>query len=169
MAKTLFLIGFMASGKSSLGSKIARQFNMDFLDLDEAISVREGHSINELFLKHGEEVFRKIESDVLKEIDLENKVIATGGGTPIFGDNMLYMKNNGAVAYLVVPTSVIIGRLRQNREERPLVKDLSDAELTEFVEKTLEQRKIIYSQADILIPHTKSWSLLKMELQFLLG
>ena len=169
MAKTLFLIGFMASGKSSLGSKIARQFNMDFLDLDEAISVREGHSINELFLKHGEEEFRKIESEVLKELDLENKVVATGGGTPIFGDNMLYMKNNGAVAYLVVPTSVIIGRLRQNREERPLVKDLSDVELTEFVEKTLEQRKIIYSQADILIPHTKSWSLLKMELQFLLG
>jgi len=169
MAKTLFLIGFMASGKSSLGSKIARQFNMDFLDLDEAISVREGHSINELFVKHGEEGFRNIESDVLKELDLENKVVATGGGTPIFGDNMLYMKNNGAVAYLVVPTSIIIGRLRQNREERPLVKDLSDIELTEFVEKTLEQRKIIYSQADILIPHTKSWTLLKMELQFLLG
>ena len=169
MAKTLFLIGFMASGKSSLGSKIARQFNMDFLDLDVAISEREGLSVNELFVKHGEEGFRKIESEVLKELYLENKVVATGGGTPIFGDNMLYMKNNGAVAYLVVPTSVIIGRLRQNREERPLVKDLSDVELTEFVEKTLEQRKIIYSQADILIPHTKSWSLLKMELQFLLG
>lgn len=169
MAKTLFLIGFMASGKSSLGSKIARQFNMDFLDLDVAISEREGLSINELFIKHGEEGFRKIESEVLKELDIANKVVATGGGTPIFGDNMLYMKNNGAVAYLVVPASVIIGRLRQNREERPLVKDLSDVELTEFVEKTLEQRKIIYSQADILIPHTKSWSLLKMELQFLLG
>lgn len=169
MAKTLFLIGFMASGKSSLGSKIARQFNMDFLDLDVAISEREGLTINELFVKQGEEGFRKIESEVLKELDIANKVVATGGGTPIFGDNMLYMKNNGAVAYLVVPTSVIIGRLRQNREERPLVKDLSDAELTEFVEKTLEQRKIIYSQADILIPHTKSWSLLKMELQFLLG
>lgn len=169
MTKTLFLIGFMASGKSSLGSKIARQFHMDFLDLDDAISAREGQSINELFDNHGEEGFRKIESEVLQSVDLENKVIATGGGTPIFGDNMLYMKNNGAVAYLVVPTSIIIGRLRQNSSERPLVKDLSDDELAVYVEKTLEQRKIIYSQADILIPHTKSWSLLKMELQFLLG
>lgn len=169
MARTLFLIGFMASGKSSLGNKIARQFDMDFVDLDEAIIAREGHSINDLFKLHGEEGFRKIESAVLKEISLDEKVIATGGGTPIYGDNMSYMKTHGAVAYLVVPTSIIIGRLRQNREERPLVKDLDDNELVAYVEQTLEQRKIIYSQADILIPHSKSWALLKMELQFLLA
>ena len=169
MARTLFLIGFMASGKSSLGSKIARQFDMDFIDLDEVIVEREGQTINQLFAKYGEEGFRQIESEALKTISLENKVVATGGGTPIYGDNMIYMKTTGAVAYLVVPTSILIGRLRQHREDRPLVKDLSDNELIAYVEKTLEQRKLIYSQADILIPHTKSWSLLKMELQFLLA
>lgn len=159
----------MASGKSSLGRKIARAFDMDFLDLDDVIESTEGMSINDIFATKGEEAFRLIEAEQLKALNLEDKVVATGGGTPIYHSNMLFMKENGAVAYLVVPTEVLLGRLRQNAESRPLIKDLDDAALKEYVETTLEQRKIIYSQADILIPHTKSLSLLKMELGFLLG
>jgi shikimate kinase len=169
MRRTLFLVGFMASGKSSLGRKIAKTFDMDFVDLDEAIELAEGKSINELFEQKGEETFREIEAKELRALDLENKVIATGGGTPIYHENMDFMKENGAVAYLVVPTEIILGRLRQNAESRPLIKDLDDEALKEYVETTLEQRKTVYSQADILIPHTKSFSLLKMELSFLLS
>lgn len=169
MGRALFLIGFMASGKSSLGKKIAKHFDMEFVDLDEVIEAKAGCSINEIFEKEGEAYFRKLENEELQKIDLRDKVVATGGGTPIYHNNMQYMKDHGAVAYLVVPTETILGRLRQNKEKRPLVKDLSDDELKDFVEKTLEQRKIIYRQADILVPHTKSWALLKMELGFLLG
>lgn len=169
MDRTLYLIGFMASGKSSLGKKLAKHFEMEFLDLDAEIELDQACSINEIFNKKGEEEFREIEARVLRSLNKSDKVIATGGGTPIYHKNMLYMKETGAVAYLVVPTDIIIGRLRQNKESRPLVKDLSDEDLTSFVEQTLEQRKIIYRQADILIPHTKSFSLLKMELSFLLS
>ena len=169
MARTLFLIGFMASGKSSLGKKLAKHFAMDFIDLDKEIEQAESKSINELFEDHDEDYFRELESKVLRSMKLENKVVATGGGTPIFHHNMAFMKEKGAVAYMVVPAEIIIGRLRQNKEERPLVRKLSDEDLTAYVEKTLEQRKIIYSKADILIPHTKSFSLLKIELGFLLN
>lgn len=168
MGRTLFLVGFMASGKSSLGKKIAKHFNMEFVDLDDYIETQENKTINEIFETSSEEEFRELEAKHLRTLDLNDKVIATGGGTPIFHKNMVYMKENGAVAYIVVPTDIIIGRLRQNKAERPLVKDLSDEELVSFVEKTLEQRKIIYSAADILVPYTKSISLLKMELSFLL-
>ena len=159
----------MASGKSSLGKKLAKHFAMDFIDLDKAIEKAESKSINALFEDHDEDYFRELESKVLRSMKLENKIVATGGGTPIFHHNMAFMKEKGAVAYMVVPTEIIIGRLRQNKEERPLVRKLSDEDLTTYVEKTLEQRKIIYSKADILIPHTKSFSLLKMELGFLLN
>ena len=169
MGRTLFLIGFMASGKSSLGKKIAKHFDMDFVDLDAEIERKTGCSINELFAEEGEDHFRELEAAVLKELDLENKVVATGGGTPIYHNNMVYMKEHGAVAYLVVPTETLLGRLRQNKASRPLIKDLDDEALKAYVEQTLEQRKIIYRQADILFPHTKSWALLKMELSFLLG
>ena len=169
MHRTLFLVGFMASGKSSLGKKIAKSFDMNFVDLDQVIEASEGMSINAIFEQKGEEAFREIEAKQLRDLDLNEKVIATGGGTPIYHQNMVYMKENGAVAYLIVPTEIIIGRLRQNAEKRPLVKDLDDEALKEYVETTLEQRKVIYSQSDILIPHTKSLSLLKMELSFLLG
>lgn len=168
MPRCLFLIGFMASGKSSLGKKIAKQFEMDFVDLDEFIEQEEGKSITQIFEEGGESVFREKEAHYLRNLNLDNKLVATGGGTPIFNNNMLYMKAQGAVAYLVVPSEIIIGRLRQNPGERPLVKDLSDEALVEYVEKTLEERKSIYADADILIPHTKSWSLLKLELSFLL-
>lgn len=169
MARTLFLIGFMASGKSSLGKKLAKHFAMDFIDLDKEIEQAESKSINELFEDHDEDYFRELESKVLRSMKLENKIVATGGGTPIFHHNMAFMKEKGAVAYMVVPTEIIIGRLRQNKEERPLVRELGDEDLTAYVEKTLEQRKIIYSKADILIPHTKSFSLLKIEMGFLLN
>ncbi len=168
MGRTLFLIGFMASGKSSLGKKIAKQFDMEFIDLDNYIEAQEKCTINDIFEKQGEEKFRELEAKYLREIDLNERVIATGGGTPIYHYNMQFLKDNGAVAYLIVPAEIIIGRLRQNKEKRPLVKDLSDEELVGYVNKTLEQRKVIYSKADILVPHTKSWSLLKMELGFLL-
>lgn len=169
MSRTLFLVGFMASGKSSLGKKIATAFEMEFVDLDEVIEAAEGRRINDIFEQKGEEVFRIIEAEQLKALDLDNKVVATGGGTPVYHNNMAFMKENGAVAYLVVPTEIILGRLRQNAESRPLIKDLDDEALKEYVENTLEERKIIYSEADVLIPHTKSFSLLKMELIFLLG
>lgn len=168
MGRTLFLVGFMASGKSSLGKKIAQHFNLEFVDLDKYIETKENCSINEIFEKYGEEKFRELEAQYLRELDLNEKVIATGGGTPIFHKNMVYMKENGAVVYLIVPAEIIIGRLRQNKEKRPLVKDLSDEELVEYVETTLAKRRVIYSAADILVPHTKSLSLLKMELSFLL-
>ena len=108
----LYLIGFMASGKSTFGKCLAKQNAQRFIDLDEQIEQRIGMSISAFFEKKGEAAFRKIESDVLKEtVDLEDCIIATGGGTPCFSDNLAWMKKNGTTLWLNIPLEILVKRL----------------------------------------------------------
>src|SRR5436853_6290275 len=92
----VFLIGFMGSGKTFLGKQLAQLLNYEFIDLDEWIEQREKKSIAEIFSEDGEEYFRKKESQQLKLLaEKNNAVIATGGGTPCFHDNMKWMNDHG--------------------------------------------------------------------------
>lgn len=169
MGKTIFLVGFMGAGKSTLGKKLAKHFEADFIDLDTEIEKQSGKSIAEIFEVDGETAFRQIESETLRNLpDKEILFVATGGGTPCFHDNMQWMKENGVVIYLNLPASILIGRLKENKEQRPLIKNLTEAELSEYIFKTLEERNHFYEKADILVNHNKSLPILKAELNLLL-
>lgn len=158
----------MGSGKTSLGKKIAQRFNMNFIDLDALIEQREGKTINEIFEEKGENYFRELEAKILREEDFSNAVVATGGGTACYNDNINFMKSVGAVAYLLVPLEILIGRLRQNKDERPLLKNLEQAELDQFVITKYNERKVFYEQADFIILHNKPLTAMYRDLSFLL-
>lgn len=170
MGKTIFLVGFMGAGKSTLGKKLATHFQADFIDLDTEIEKQSGKSISEFFEIDGETAFRQIEKETLRNLpNKEILFVASGGGTPCFHENIEWMKENGVVIYLNLPASVLIGRLKEKKYTRPLIKNLSETELSEYVYKSLEERNPFYEKADILVNHNKSLPILKAELNLLLN
>ncbi|MBO5721021.1 MAG: shikimate kinase [Bacteroidales bacterium] len=149
---TIYLIGYMCSGKTTLGGLLKDITKVTFTDLDQYIEEKEGCSINEIFSRKGEEEFRKIERASLREVS-ENigGIIATGGGTPCFFDNMEYMKSNGCAIYLSCSREELVERLKIYKATRPLLKDKSDRELKEFIENSLPKREPFYNKATIII------------------
>lgn len=152
----IFLLGFMGSGKSYSGQKLASRFGLDFIDLDIYIEEKEGRSIREIFEKEGEDYFRKVEQDCLLEmINKEKVVIATGGGTPCFFENMEWMNKNGITVFLETPVSLLIERLIAGMAHRPLLNGFSKKDLSLFIEKKLEERNPFYYQTQILYEQKK--------------
>ena len=144
-----FIVGYMASGKSTFGKELAKDKGLPFLDLDERVESREGRSISEIFAKEGEEYFRKREREILHEIcnEADEFVLATGGGTPCFFDNMDYMNQVGTTVFLNTSPLVIVDRLKRQRADRPLLAMYSDDELEFFVREHLESRLSFYLKA----------------------
>ena len=144
-----FIVGYMASGKSTFGKELAKDKGLPFLDLDESVEFREGRSISEIFAKEGEEYFRKREREILHEIcnEADEFVLATGGGTPCFFDNMDYMNQAGTTVFLNTSPLVIVDRLKRQRADRPLLAMYSDDELEFFVREHLESRLSFYLKA----------------------
>ncbi|NQD71207.1 shikimate kinase [Sphingobacterium shayense] len=152
MDKPIFLIGFMGSGKTTLGKKLAKQLNKQFIDLDEKIVQYIGMSIPEYFNQHGESEFRKLESKLLKEQTDKNTVISTGGGSPCYFDNMEWIRNNGISLYLQLTPKALYSRLQQsNIGSRPALGGLQGDALLEFIESKLQERAPYYLQAHIHI------------------
>jgi len=144
----IFLVGFMGSGKSTLGKKISELMNVSFIDLDSKIERREGKSVSEIFAERGEEYFRKTESETLRETGRNrNAVIATGGGAPCFHNNMKWMNENGITLYLEAPAGELYHRLLKEREIRPLLASLGDVALFDFIMSSLAHREPFYAQA----------------------
>ena len=141
----------MASGKTKTGKLLAKQLELPFLDLDQFIEDEIGQKISNYFQAYGEEAFRKIESKCLHDIPIQPSVISLGGGTPCFADNLAFIKNAGKSIYLKKKPEVLIGRLREKKAKRPLVANLTDEELQEFVLNTLKKREFYYQQADFII------------------
>lgn len=139
----------MACGKSRRGRKMAECLDVRFIDLDLYIERREMRTISQIFAGDGEDVFRKLEKRYLHEIcDLyEDFVLATGGGTPCFFDNMEYMNRQGKTIFLDTDIDVIVSRLMKAKLRRPLISRLNDTELRLFVEKHLQERMSYYLQA----------------------
>ncbi len=148
----IYLIGFMGCGKSSFGKRLAKKLDYQFIDLDKEIEGRTGQSIDDLFRIGGELVFRKYEQEALSETIKHTKaVIATGGGTPCFGDNMLFMNAEGVTVYLRMSLLSITHRLENARYRRPLVKNLKGKELADYVRHKLAEREEHYLQSHCVI------------------
>lgn len=148
----LFLIGFMGSGKTYWGNIWARQAGLDLYDLDEVIEKKEGKTIAAIFEKDGEDHFRKIETIALKEFaEKQNCIIACGGGTACFHDNMQWMNENGTTIYLSATPSYILSRVKEEKDKRPLINKHNEAELLFFIEQKLKEREPFYKQAKIIL------------------
>lgn len=146
----IFLIGFMGSGKTTLGRKLASKMGYEFIDLDHKLEQQVELSIAEYFTLFGEDAFRELESEVLKKTPYpENAVISTGGGLPCFFDNMHWMKAHGKTVYIKLSPKTLAGRLETGKEERPLLQEKHGDALIAFIEEKLAQREPFYSQADI--------------------
>lgn len=148
----IFLIGFMGSGKSYVGSRLADLLGYTFIDLDDKIEENTQKNIGQIFEEEGEDYFRALERDTLQTLNKHNNtVIACGGGTPCFHNNMEWMKNHGKTIYLDLPPTVLVKRLNKEKEHRPLIKDLSDkGELLHFIEQKLSKRAVFYQKADFI-------------------
>jgi shikimate kinase len=149
----IYLIGFMGSGKTHWGGQLSQKLNMPFFDMDEQIVNSEGRSINEIFAKYGEEYFRLKEKGILHKITEGHAsfVMACGGGSPCYFNNIDYMSQAGTTIWLNTPLTILVERLKKEKDKRPLLKDLSDTQLMSFIMKKFSDRKIYYEQADIVI------------------
>lgn len=152
----IILIGYMGSGKSSVGKKLAEVLNIPFMDMDSQIEKTEGISISRIFSEKGEIYFRKVENKILKKLlhQPDNFVLATGGGTPCYGDSMEYiMKQEDVVSVYLKPSlKNLVTRLAIEKDERPLLKHLnSEMELEDFIIKHLFERSFYYNQAAVTI------------------
>lgn len=146
----IFLIGMMAAGKTTLGRQLATRLGYTFVDLDEYIERREGKSIPELFAQGGQAYFRQQEQQALKALVQEHAqvVVATGGGTPCFFDNMAFINQHGTSVFLDVPAEELVQRLRaSDLALRPLLAQKNAEELKDFIVRTLAERRGFYTQA----------------------
>jgi len=149
--KRLFLIGYMGTGKTTIGRELAEALNLEFIDLDNYIEYRYQKTVGQLFEEFGEDGFRDIERRVLREIgEFENVVVSAGGGTPCFYDNMEYMKQAGKTIYLKSSPEALAKRLNTWKEKRPLIKDKDEKELYLFIDENLRKREPYYSTADLV-------------------
>lgn len=150
--KRIYLIGFMGVGKSTAGRKLASMLGWKFLDTDAAFEEKYKVSINTFFEKYGEKLFRKLEHDILKStFNLNNYVIAAGGGIPCYLDAMQQINANGISVYLDMNEKAILNRLLNSKQKRPLVVYKTESELIDFIKDKLNNRIPYYSQAIISV------------------
>lgn len=147
----IVLLGYMASGKSTVGRVLAEKMQIPFIDLDEYIEEKEGKTVSEIFENNGEIYFRKQEHVYLKELlEKQNKfILSLGGGTPCYAGNMdvLLSVNDVKSVYLKINITTIVDRLTNEKSKRPLVARLNKDELSEFVAKHLFERSYFYNKA----------------------
>jgi shikimate kinase len=145
----IYLIGFMGSGKSSTGRKIASSLRWQFADTDKIVEEQEGATVTELFEQKGEEYFRKAETRALRTVSERSRtVIACGGGTPCSDENMKIMKSTGVIVYLKMPAEALASRLLKSKTKRPLLQGAGETGMTERVRDLLNRRSEWYEQAD---------------------
>lgn len=148
--KRLFLVGYMGCGKSTLGRKLAQRLGVRFADTDALVEARQGASVADLFRYEGEERFREMERTVLEEAIAQDGpcVVSTGGGLPVWRDNMARMNAAGATVYLKRSPEQIASRLSPyGRQKRPRLRGLSDEELVAFMARDMADRDRFYGQA----------------------
>lgn len=146
----------MGSGKTTLGKKLAKKLSLNFLDLDTAIEESEGETISKIFEIHGEEYFRAKEHEILKlNCTKKNTLIACGGGTPCFYDNMILMNKIGITVYLKYSAEVLYSRLEIAKNSRPLLKNLDQNNMRLYINNKLAERENTYIQSKVIIDGLK--------------
>ena len=150
----IFLIGFMGCGKTHWGKLLSEKLGMPFFDLDEKIMEHENRTVSQIFETDGEEYFRLLEKDILHLLSESHEtfVMATGGGTPCFYNNIDYLKKQGTTVWINCSTDSVYQRLLNEKGQRPLVSKLPATELKKYVVKKYSSRKIYYQQAAVILP-----------------
>jgi shikimate kinase len=153
LAGTVFIIGFMGSGKTHWGKIWAEKNGLEFCDLDEIIEQKEGKSIAAIFEKEGEDYFRKSETEALHTFsEKQNCIIACGGGAACINDNIKWMNEHGTTVYLSATPQYILKMVKEEKDKRPLINKLNEAELLFYIEQKLKEREPFYSQAQFILP-----------------
>jgi shikimate kinase len=146
--KRIILVGYMGSGKTTVGKALSKETGMMFYDLDWYIESRMRKSVSQIFAEKGEEGFRKIEYNMLHEVaEFEDVIISCGGGTPCFFDNMDYLNQQGDVVYLKATPETLYKHLLMAKVERPLLKGKSPEELIDYITEHLKERAPFYEKA----------------------
>lgn len=154
MSKHIFLAGFMGCGKSHWGRLLADRLNRPFIDLDALIEAREGKLIADIFGTDGEDHFRIIERNSLHLLEqMSPSIVAVGGGTPCFFDNLVWMKTQGRIIYLKTPVAELCRRLKNQRAQRPLLAQMQEDDLQSFIETLLAKRAPFYELADLVLEY----------------
>jgi shikimate kinase len=155
MNRRIYLIGFMGSGKSFAGRRLAGELGLPFLDLDLYLEEKAGRTIFRIFEEAGETAFRKMEAAALRETErFSAAVIACGGGTPCFGGNMEWMNAHGLTIYLETPVELLVERLISETAHRPLLHGLDRPGLRRYIEEKLAQRAPYYRRASVIMHQT---------------
>jgi Shikimate kinase len=148
----IYLVGFMASGKTTLGGRLAELLGLSYIDMDEYIEQQTGKTIRQIFVTLGEEHFRKVENEILLELsNQDGLVVATGGGSPCFFNNMETMNAKGITVYIKVSIAELVNRLSDSKVDRPLLWGKSVDELTAYINEMLRLREPYYSTAKLII------------------
>ncbi len=149
----VYLTGYMYSGKTTVGHKLASRLGYQWADLDRMLETTFHTSIPIFFKRYGEEAFRKIEQKMLHStVDLDNIVISTGGGTPCFFDNIEWMNLHGTSVYFDVTVETLLRRAAQSKKPRPILAGLTDEQRSLYVRQQLSQRLPYYQKAQIIFP-----------------
>lgn len=152
--KKIVLVGYMASGKTEIGKLLSKKLDLPFFDLDQLIENELSKTINQIFEEKGEIFFRKKEHEVFKSKINSNEsfVLSLGGGTPCYANNHEFLQKEDVISiYLKGNIATLIDRIKINKAKRPLLKDLEDDELTEYVAKHLFDRSFYYNQCKYVI------------------
>ena len=148
----IYLVGYMASGKSKLGKELSGMTGLAFVDLDDVFEERYRIGIVDFFDKYGDPAFRQIEHQLLLETgSLDDTIIATGGGTPCSEDNISFIKTHGISIYIRMDIADLATRLKSVKRKRPLLKNIPAEELEQFVLNQMEEREPYYLRADYVI------------------
>jgi shikimate kinase len=148
----IILIGYMGAGKTTVGKILAKDLGIPFYDLDWYIETRMRKRVKQIFDERGEEGFRIIEKNMLHEVaEFEDVVLACGGGTPCFFDNMDYMVGQGDVVYLRGTPEVLFRHLKMGKGVRPLLLGKNDEELLEYIKENVKKREEFYMKANHIV------------------
>jgi shikimate kinase len=151
-SKPIALIGFMGVGKTSLGKKLAKQLGWKFIDTDKLIEQKLGINISQIFEIYGENHFRELEHNLILELkSVKNAVIATGGGLPCFHDNMNQLNSFAKSVYLKKDAEQLTNHLKKIKSTRPLIAQLNDLQLFDFVNQKLKERVKFYQLAHFTV------------------
>lgn len=151
----IYIVGFMGVGKTTLARKLGEHLGKSVIDLDHFIEERKFKTVPQLFTEHGEDGFRIIEQQMLKELsDFDDVIVSTGGGAPCFFDNMEVMNAAGVTVFIDLPPEIIAQRLLKSKTERPLIKGKTETELQDFIAERLNERRPFYGKSEIVVKPT---------------
>lgn len=148
----IYLVGYMGAGKSTTSKRLANKLGLEAYDTDRLFEERFKISINDFFHKYDADLYRRLETQILHEtLKFDNAVIATGGGTPCFNDNMEWMNQNGFTVFLKISPESAVIRLSQSKVKRPLIYERPPEEFSQFILQNYAERLPFYEQAKLTV------------------